>query len=78
MLLAIPREGGLNARARTTRIPSQELGGAPPPELMGEDFSSPRPGLGLRRGGPDGGLSDDCKLYVGSLPMGFTESQVEG
>lgn len=50
----------------------QSLGGAPPPELMGEAPS----------GGQGGGLtrtrrdehSDDCKLYVGNLPLGVTEA----
>ena len=45
---------------------------------MGEEFSGSRPGLGLKRpGGPNDGLSDDCKLYVGSLPAGFSDSQLK-
>ena len=56
----------------------QELGGAPPPELMGEDLPSSRPGLGMKRSfGNFDGVPDECKLYVGSLPATFTESQLK-
>ena len=65
-------------RIQVCSSPPQELGGAPPPELMGEEYSGSRPGLGLKRsGGPNDGLPDDCKLYVGSLPAGFSDSQLK-
>eukprot|EP00195_Chlamydomonas_chlamydogama_P009264 CAMPEP_0202915954 /NCGR_PEP_ID=MMETSP1392-20130828/67191_1 /ASSEMBLY_ACC=CAM_ASM_000868 /TAXON_ID=225041 /ORGANISM="Chlamydomonas chlamydogama, Strain SAG 11-48b" /LENGTH=607 /DNA_ID=CAMNT_0049608175 /DNA_START=45 /DNA_END=1865 /DNA_ORIENTATION=- len=50
----------------------KELGGAPPPELMGEDAAA-RAGLGARVASL---LSDDCKLYVGSLPPAFNDAML--
>ena len=65
---------------------AQELGGAPPPELMGEERSQGGPSLlrpargmgGLGSSGAPGGppgsdVPDECKLYVGNMPGAFDE-----
>lgn len=56
-----------------THPPTQELGGAPPPELMGEGGSGAS-GPSRIGGRPD--VSEDCKLYVSSLPPSFSDTQL--
>lgn len=58
-------------------VATQELGGAPPPELMGELLVGQRKGLGLvpNRYGPE--VSDDCKLFVGSIPLTMSKEQLK-
>lgn len=54
----------------------QELGGAPPPEMMGLDpypVSAPR----SRMGRPGDELPDDCKLYVGNLSQALTDATMK-
>ncbi|MEW5318534.1 MAG: hypothetical protein WDW38_009750 [Sanguina aurantia] len=54
----------------------KELGGAPPPEMMGLDpypVSAPR----SRMGRPGDELPDDCKLYVGNLSQALTDATMK-
>lgn len=58
--------------------PPQELGGAPPPEMMG-DFSGMERQQAADHGRPrrpGDELPDDCKLYVGGLPNVYDESML--
>lgn len=60
--------------------PLQELGGAPPPELMGDmGGSTPGggPGVGARKRFPGDELPDDCKLYVGNLSSAFNDNMLK-
>jgi RNA recognition motif-containing protein len=60
----------------------QELGGAPPPEMMGDLAAlearegGGRPGLGAVRRRPGDDLPDDHKLYVAGLPPVFNDAML--
>lgn len=61
----------------THHVQTQDLGGAPPPEMMGlpdpYPVSAPRP----TRMRPGDELPDDCKLYVGNLSPVLTDATLK-